>query len=50
MKFLLDMQAFHATGWRRWLVIAVVLVSAAQLSGVSEWAGRWLGRNATIDE
>ena len=43
MTFVLDMQAFHATGWTRRLVIAVMLVSAAQLLGVSEWVGRWLG-------
>jgi uncharacterized membrane protein YfcA len=31
------------TVWVRWFVIVVVLVSAAQLLGVFEWAGRWLG-------
>ncbi len=29
--------------WVRWFVIAVVLISAAQLLGVFEWAGRLLG-------
>jgi uncharacterized membrane protein YfcA len=31
------------TGWVRWFVIAVVLVSAAQLLGVFEWLRSVLG-------
>ena len=35
--------ACKGTVWVRWFVIVVVLVSAAQLLGVFEWAGRLLG-------
>jgi uncharacterized membrane protein YfcA len=31
------------TVWVRWFVIAVVLLSAAELLGVFEWVGRILG-------
>jgi hypothetical protein len=37
MKFLLDMQEFHATGWMRRRVTVVVLAGGAVFWCSSEW-------------